>query len=67
MSLRFLNASDSKYFADKLRRKHLWLALNDGGELKVSQTLIGCGNNWLDVIAYLKENEPQKFQELISC
>lgn len=59
--------SDSPEFAKKLRKKRLWVAINEDNELKASRDLLCNGNNWLDQIAHMKDNRPEEFEELIKC
>lgn len=56
---------DGKEFAKKLRQKRLWIALDENNELRVSKSLLDCGNTWLDVLAHMKDNQPEAFEELI--
>lgn len=57
--------ADSPDFAKKLRKHKLWIALNEKNELVVAKDLRDCGNKWLDEIAYIKDNDEAKWNELI--
>lgn len=61
----FYPISDKPEFAKKLKSKGIWVGLNDQNRLCVSYKLLGCGNTFLDDLAYLKDNDPQTFNQLI--
>lgn len=54
-------------FAKDLRKKRFWIALNERDELVCSKNMLDCGNSWLDDLIRMKDNQPDKFKELITC
>lgn len=51
--------------SNSFRKHKIWVALNEAGELKVSKNLLDCGNKWLDELAQIKNNDEERWNELI--
>lgn len=50
---------------DNLRKHKIWVAVNEAGNLVCSKNLLNAGNTWLDDLADLKNNDYNKYLELV--